>query len=45
MQMSSLAHMNLLHLVYTCYSTGIGHPVFDMIELTLYHKWIQQIVV
>ena len=23
----------------------IGHPVFDRIELTLYHKWIQQNVV
>ena len=25
------------------YSIGIGHPVFDRTELTLYHKLIQQI--
>ena len=27
-----------------CYNIGIDHPVFDRIELTLYHKWIQQLL-
>ena len=26
------------------YNIGIGHPVFDRIELNLYHKWIQQLL-
>ena len=32
------------HWLPPSYNTEIGHHVFDRIELTLYHKWIQQLL-
>ena len=33
-----------IKLLNICYNVEIGRPVFDRIELTLYHRWIPQLL-